>query len=397
MVLCPGSDSSSASARRNGPPMSPQFCAGCDKPILERWVMHVTNRTWHARCVRCSVCRGTLEERCFSRDGKLFCKDDFFKQFGTKCGSCGEGLSPKDFVRRARDKVFHVACFTCSVCHRQLATGDQLYVLGDRFVCREDYQSGKAFLAAKGPEDDDQGQATGGPEECVQQHAEAHETHTGDTGQGNGSLHEGHSVLDRSWHVQCLRCCECQGLLSEKCFTREGSMYCRDDFFRLFGTKCNGCGLGVAPEGLVRRARGKVFHLTCFVCSVCQRMMDTGDHMYILGDRFICKEDYTAGKHFDDGSGGSKRRGPRTTIKAKQLEVLKTAFNTTPKPTRHIREQLAQQTGLTMRVWFQNKRSKERRMKQVQVINHQRRMFRAAGARRLRPDLGEDGPYPFYG
>ena len=45
-----------------------------------------------------------------------------------------------------------------------------------------------------------------------------------------------------------------------------------------------------------------------------------------------------------------KRRGPRTTIKAKQLEILKTAFNQTPKPTRHIREQLAKETGLSMRV-----------------------------------------------
>ena len=48
--------------------------------------------------------------------------------------------------------------------------------------------------------------------------------------------------------------------------------------------------------------------------------------------------------------GGNKRRGPRTTIKAKQLEVLKVAFNNTPKPTRHIREQLAKETGLPMRV-----------------------------------------------
>lgn len=52
----------------------------------------------------------------------------------------------------------------------------------------------------------------------------------------------------------------------------------------------------------------------------------------------------------DDGSGGQKRRGPRTTIKAKQLETLKAAFAATPKPTRHIREQLAQETGLNMRV-----------------------------------------------
>ncbi len=52
----------------------------------------------------------------------------------------------------------------------------------------------------------------------------------------------------------------------------------------------------------------------------------------------------------EDANSGSKRRGPRTTIKAKQLEVLKTAFSQTPKPTRHIREQLAKETGLPMRV-----------------------------------------------
>jgi len=52
----------------------------------------------------------------------------------------------------------------------------------------------------------------------------------------------------------------------------------------------------------------------------------------------------------DNPGGGTKRRGPRTTIKAKQLETLKSAFTATPKPTRHIREQLAQETGLNMRV-----------------------------------------------
>ena len=52
----------------------------------------------------------------------------------------------------------------------------------------------------------------------------------------------------------------------------------------------------------------------------------------------------------DENTPGTKRRGPRTTIKAKQLETLKAAFAATPKPTRHIREQLANETGLNMRV-----------------------------------------------
>lgn len=57
-----------------------------------------------------------------------------------------------------------------------------------------------------------------------------------------------------------------------------------------------------------------------------------------------------SGGNDDGAAGATKRRGPRTTIKAKQLETLKQAFNETPKPTRHIREQLANATGLNMRV-----------------------------------------------
>lgn len=49
-------------------------------------------------------------------------------------------------------------------------------------------------------------------------------------------------------------------------------------------------------------------------------------------------------------SNPGKRRGPRTTIKQKQLEILKAAFMKTPKPTRHVREALAQETSLNMRV-----------------------------------------------
>jgi len=57
-----------------------------------------------------------------------------------------------------------------------------------------------------------------------------------------------------------------------------------------------------------------------------------------------------------DGDQPNKR--PRTTITAKQLETLKTAYNNSPKPARHVREQLSQDTGLDMRVvqvWFQNR------------------------------------------
>jgi LIM homeobox protein 1 len=95
-----------------------------------------------------------------------------------------------------------------------------------------------------------------------------------------------------------------------------------------------------------------------------------------------------------DDSKENKRRGPRTTIKAKQLEVLKTVFDNSPKPTRLMREQLAKETGLPMRViqvWFQNKRSKEKRMHQMRFMA--RAPFLPPNARRF-GGPGPGGPDP---
>ena len=46
----------------------------------------------------------------------------------------------------------------------------------------------------------------------------------------------------------------------------------------------------------------------------------------------------------------ASNKRPRTTITAKQLEALKRAYNESPKPARHVREQLSAETGLDMRV-----------------------------------------------
>lgn len=66
------------------------------------------------------------------------------RRYGTKCGGCGQGLAPSDLVRKARDKVFHLNCFTCCICRKQLSTGEQLHVLDDnKFICKDDYLLGK--------------------------------------------------------------------------------------------------------------------------------------------------------------------------------------------------------------------------------------------------------------
>ncbi len=135
-------------------------------------------------------------------------------------------------------------------------------------------------------------------------------------------------------------------------------------YFRKFGTKCSSCGNGISPSEVVRRANDYVYHLQCFACLICHRQLNTGDEFYLIDDqKLVCKLDYEALKNkgrfirgfyfslrnqileFDDTN-----KRPRTTITQKQLEILKQAYNTSPKPARHVRETLAAETGLDMRV-----------------------------------------------
>uniref|UniRef100_UPI00358DE039 LIM/homeobox protein Lhx5-like n=1 Tax=Myxine glutinosa TaxID=7769 RepID=UPI00358DE039 len=261
-------------------------CAGCERPILGRFLLTVLDRPWHPGCVQCCECSSPLTDKCFSRDGKLYCRNDFFRRFGPKCSGCSQGISPSELVRRARDRVYHLACLTCALCAKQLSTGEQLYILpGGAFLCKDDYLSSGHMLYPTGA-----GSCDGSP--------------------------PAPSPVSRS--------------LDEP---EEGDV------------------MGKDPSA-------------------------TSDKEGDAGDEHST-------------SGGGKRRGPRTTIKAKQLETLRAAFAATPKPSRHVREQLAQETGLNMRViqvWFQNRRSKERRMKQLSALGGRRGhgLFRG-GARRTRP------------
>jgi hypothetical protein len=64
-----------------------------------------------------------------------------FRCFGPKCGGCGNGIIPQDYVRKARDKVYHLRCFTCSACSKQLSTGEVLYLQPgeETLLCKDDY------------------------------------------------------------------------------------------------------------------------------------------------------------------------------------------------------------------------------------------------------------------
>lgn len=54
-------------------------CAGCNQHILDKFILKVLDRHWHSSCLKCADCQMQLADRCFSRAGSVYCKEDFFK------------------------------------------------------------------------------------------------------------------------------------------------------------------------------------------------------------------------------------------------------------------------------------------------------------------------------
>ena len=150
------SSSSSSSSSRGSVSSSPPpslmssaaTCVGCKQPILDQFVYNVLDRPWHAACIQCQDCGCGLSDKCYEREGKLLCKEDFFRRYGQKCAGCAAGIAPGDQVQRAaRGKLFHLACFVCCACRRALGpAGEHYYVLGEnRFLCKQDYMLGSSL------------------------------------------------------------------------------------------------------------------------------------------------------------------------------------------------------------------------------------------------------------
>ncbi|XP_049829180.1 LIM homeobox transcription factor 1-beta [Schistocerca gregaria] len=190
-------------------------------------------------------------------------------------------------------------------------------------------------------------------------------------------------VSGASWHEHCLACCDCGALLSGSCYLRAGSLYCKHDYDRKFGAKCSRCGERVLPHELVMRAQAHVFHVACFACAACCQPLQKGEQFVVRAGQLYCRHDFEKelflmhqaspsaveddvldeNSRPRDGRRGPKR--PRTILTSAQRRQFKASFEISPKPCRKVREALAKETGLSVRVvqvWFQNQRAKMKKL-----------------------------------
>uniref|UniRef100_A0A671PPF7 Insulin gene enhancer protein ISL-1 n=1 Tax=Sinocyclocheilus anshuiensis TaxID=1608454 RepID=A0A671PPF7_9TELE len=124
-------------------------CVGCGQQILDRFILRVfPDLEWHAQCLKCAECQQYLDESCtcFIRDGKTFCKDHHRRLWTSKCAKCHKAFISKEYVMQTRVNIYHVQCFHCEGCNRQLLPGDE-YVLRDgQLLCTDHHELFNKFM-----------------------------------------------------------------------------------------------------------------------------------------------------------------------------------------------------------------------------------------------------------
>ncbi|XP_055663155.1 zyxin isoform X1 [Falco peregrinus] len=157
------------------------------------------------------------------------------------CGFCRKPLSRTQPAVRALDCLFHVECFTCFKCEKQLQ-GQQFYNVDEKPFCEDCY--------------------AGTLEKC----SVCKQTITDRMLKATGN----------SYHPQCFTCVMCHTPLEGASFIvdQANQPHCVDDYHRKYAPRCSVCSEPIMPEpGKDETVRvvalEKNFHMKCYKCEDC--------------------------------------------------------------------------------------------------------------------------------
>ncbi|XP_044734504.1 leupaxin-like isoform X3 [Chrysoperla carnea] len=120
-------------------------CAYCNGPILDKCVTAL-EKTWHTEHFFCAQCGKQFGEEGFhERDGKPYCREDYFDMFAPKCGGCSRAIM-ENYIS-ALNSQWHPDCFVCRDC-RQPFHGGSFFDHEGLPYCETHYHAKRGSLCA---------------------------------------------------------------------------------------------------------------------------------------------------------------------------------------------------------------------------------------------------------
>ncbi|KAK7916012.1 hypothetical protein WMY93_011773 [Mugilogobius chulae] len=96
-------------------------CHYCNGPILDK-VVTALDKTWHPEHFFCAQCGDFFGPEGFhEKEGKAFCRRDYFDMFAPKCGGCSRAIL-ENYIS-ALNSLWHPECFVCRECYTPFVNG----------------------------------------------------------------------------------------------------------------------------------------------------------------------------------------------------------------------------------------------------------------------------------
>eukprot|EP00794_Sanderia_malayensis_P009668 gene9668-10655_t len=269
------------------------------------------------------------------------------------CYGCKEIIRDKYILQVSPNLEWHQKCFKCTVCNIQLGTFQSCFMSNGRPYCKEDYE--RAFPAVI----------------C----------HNCDEVLEPNSLVM--KLENDVFHVDCFRCSHCDMRLlpdehfytskedellcaSENCLKERNS--CSDDCLKERNSSSDDCWSdvisndGIVTGSNIEKNKGP---------SPQESGGKTGKPgAPVKTDEKSKSKDATTQKK----SPKDRPTRVRTVLNEKQLSTLKRCYAANPRPDSIMKQQLVELTGLSarvIRVWFQNKRCKDKKKSMLIKANEQ--------------------------
>ncbi|KAM7422162.1 hypothetical protein PAMA_010301 [Pampus argenteus] len=97
-------------------------CGACKKPIVGQKVVTALDKTWHPEHFFCAQCGAFFGPEGFhEKDGKAYCRKDYFDMFAPKCGGCAHAIL-ENYIS-ALNSLWHPECFVCRECFTPFVNG----------------------------------------------------------------------------------------------------------------------------------------------------------------------------------------------------------------------------------------------------------------------------------
>lgn len=292
-------------------------------------IVNSNGQLWHKQCFVCAQCfRPFPDDIFYEFEGRKYCEHDFQVLFAPCCGKCNEFIIGR--VIKAMASSWHPQCFTCELCHKELADLGFIRNAG-RALCHECNARIKAESQGKYMCHKCHSTIDGQPlrwrgdtfhpyhfncASCgVELTAAAREVKSrpGCTANEMNELyclrcHDKMGIpicgacrrpieervvtaLGKHWHVEHFVCAKCEKpFMGNRHYERKGLAYCETHYHELFGNLCFVCNTVI--YGDVVTALNKAWCQHHFACATCDTKMTQKTKFFEFDQKPICKKCY---------------------------------------------------------------------------------------------------------